>query len=476
MKRFQFSLGTLVLAVLTIAGGLLVWWNCVPWRPAFSLPSYGWPEEAEFVTGDQCIAIYRRWWRDGYELNNAPDVSLYDARSGKQLLELHATLPRHSDPKRDMRLDVLDDPHFFCVKESNSSHGLNRLLALRRFTDGDDFLARYPALANVQFFGLLCDATLAIIREDAEADCKIVRFPSLEPVCRTGVADVYEIKVSPDKAFAALYSQKDLRLVSLKDGRLLETFHANGSIAGFEFSPDGKRFGWTDSGYNSKEYVVKSNYRLHVFDLAAMKVTQEFPMYGMHFWFCDCGRKLVHGHHDLQLYDFELDKSVLLEDHTSTDSAKFSDDMLLLPGKIWDTRTGAMKHVEPGSWNHAFYFLCGDLKQSVRILDLRTGENTGQISVARWPTQLPHGFPEIHFAKRADSFITGSHKRISDNNEHEQRGSFTVWKRSGPNRWWEFTTMPEFWVTAMLGITMTLNILRNRRRHRLNNPLPGKNQ
>jgi len=460
-NRLQFALSTLVLSVLLLASAAMTWWNCEPWRPAFAIPVSFRDERIAFSEDDKYLYSYDGSYYLEPGFKPTLGTRLYDARTGNLL---HAWTPA---PMLESAAWHCEWGYFYIT-----GGAAQKLCGLWRIDTAEDLLKSHTALANVEFHTLLGEGQFALIKDNSAANLKIVRFPSLELFCDTGIQrpNPKSLAVAPDKDQLALACGAKITLYSLSKGKAPRTLDAEGCAAELLFSPDSRKLAYSSIGANSTNAVS-----IRIIDLDNPSVVRSFTSGTWHIHFTTDSSRLIYSHPaplQLLLYDFKMDSTTVLQENLSVTSTKLAGNTLYSfeAQTAWDVRTAKYVYayypnaIPPTrETEHDRYILrsdAHDFDKSFRILDVESNESTGTLRACRWPSQFPYGIQSIKFAHHTDAFITAMVNT-------DGTGVFTVWRRGVPNRWWGFTTMPEFWLTLALAILFIWNICRRRR-----SPLP----
>ena len=437
-RWLQFSLRTLLLAVLLFGSATSLWWHWDPWVVRLELPIED-VQRVSFSKNGELLLISSG---DDFSSTKQHRVELWNVHRRKRALQ--KSFPRYASPFRARFSQTekwLVIPHFnrysSCLIDSTTGEYFqfksddrpahidclfdNDLKALIQIKDGNHNIVNIPdgkVLGNITFnLGPKLSPVFYI-----SPDGKCILTPGLETraydsdtaelMFRFSSDQVYwHVQFSEDSTMFWTQLERTISVYSTATGRKITTFE---NIANGGFSPDGKLF-VTNHSSNEAAGIARI-WRLDTLELIA--TLQQVPA-GCWLWFTNDGQR-IGGYGDKSLHMWQLNRPeplVHIPDYVAAD-----DDFLRAISLGHDSDSEAL-------W----------------LWDTRTGKRIARLRAAR--------------LERIDRIL------FSPTNEHiviHNYDNVVVWERRRPESIFGVFFLPGFWLTITFAPAFFWSLFRDR--------------
>jgi len=476
----RFSLGTLLLFVLVLAGAGTTWWNCEPWQP-YAFHSAAMPVfDVGYTKGDNYVWAWlreeepagNRYVMRAEDLPKKSAFQLYDSASGKLAREIRVD-------SGDVAFYTSPDWHYLTARETRpvlltgrinlqySQLSQSDLRGVWDLETGVELTEKFRMYPNGRLIGFSADSTRAVFFDGIPGSFSnridLVSLPDFTPlktlegsglnprlsldgrsftVVTAGETQLYDMNgtllyagphelavlLSPDNRTVAVCDERSenhhVRMINVKSGKPIMSWRV--SISSMRFSADGRRVVSTQT---------ESISALRFLDLETL--TQSDSVNSGEF------------------------RSITVVDDTVLSFAPFAYGMKNAE-KTSDLSGKVGKRKSP--WFTRLRLYEGLASAPPSVYDMRTGECLGPLDQFNWRRKFPNGFGNSRFAEEARMMVMYTPSVKAREDKTQEDCNFSFWRQVLPNTKWAVLRMGEFWATVALVMVLVWRLIKARKR------------
>lgn len=401
--RLRYSLGTLVLAVLLLASGATLWWNCRQWRAVATtrVPEF---EGVRLLSDESRFAICTFQPDLKLKKDEIPygthTLTLFDARNGAQLRSI-SMFGMHW-----CRVEVTPNGDYVYLNDSLLFGGTG-ISEIKSIESGEPLIEKFGAVANLSNSHFLTESSRVLIYSKELRGFRLCEFPSLKT-----------LREYPGRNFKGLCWANGGFVL---DNGNTEIYRADGSLQKVIPAPPNQAI--TEYNGNYRQLLIHQHPQpVRYFDLKHIgKSTAQICIHS------GDNQKLC-------LRNLTADSAQILPELNN--ARTLDDEYLYAQDSALNLKTNIVEHrIDDGFLGNG-RIRVRRRQDAIQTVDLRTGGDLGTIPRYRWRDQFGTEVVQVFNIERA--FIT---------RDGEQ---FFLWRQVMANLWPGMLGMPEFWITAVL--------------------------